>query len=288
MLDIYKEGSISRISPEAPVPVLLNTHDIYAAGGAGNVAVNLASMGCEITLAGIIGNDKEGEILKSIIHEQNIAFRYLISKQAPTISKTRIISAGKHLVRIDKELSFENESGVLFDSVKDLDPGYVVISDYNKGTLSDIRNIIFQYRKKNIKVFVDPKRSMEHYRGAWLIKPNKTEFERYVGTYNNDSEIVMKGRQALLDNDIEHMLVTLGAKGMIYINHTDHEIIPARSLKVYDITGAGDTVISTLVYEVAKGNTIRNAIVRSRDMAGISVSHFGTYVIKPSDMQEYS
>jgi len=288
MLDIYREGEISRISPEAPVPVILNPQDTYAAGGAANVAVNLASMGTSTILAGIIGNDYEGQQLIKITESAHVLTHYICAEALPTISKTRIIANGKHVTRLDREFPYSQYAHQLTDLVQKIEAELVIISDYNKGSLADIPGLISSFNQKGTKVLVDPKRDFSFYEGAWLIKPNRIEFEKFVGTFSDFNELVEKGRNALLKYNIRHMVVTLGSKGIMYIHSDDHQYYPAKAENVYDITGAGDTVISAIVHMLTQNKSLTEAITCARDMSGIAVSNFGTYVITAKDLSTYT
>ncbi|MCO5230914.1 MAG: PfkB family carbohydrate kinase [Chitinophagales bacterium] len=287
ILDKYKSGVIDRISPEAPVPVIIRASNSYATGGAANVAVNLSSLGISTTLAGVVGQDGDAELIKNILNDYQVNYLNIISQQSPTISKTRILGNGKHIARIDIEESFEQEADFLFEKVKNLSPDYLVLSDYNKGSLKDIQKYILHFQSKGIKILIDPKRDISLYRGAWLIKPNRNEFVKYIGNFNSYEELVGKGRQCIIDNHIEHMVVTLGAEGIMYIHRDTHHFYPAHLQQVVDITGAGDTILVGLVYGISKGYDMSQSIQIAKQLAEYSVTQLGTYVIKPSDLSKF-
>ncbi len=284
ILDIYSKGQISRMSPEAPVPVVLNPQMTYAAGGAGNVAVNLSSMGLDIGIAGVLGNDFNANQLRDIFTEHNLHSTIVNSKHSPTITKMRVIGNGKHLVRLDYEQKYTYESGLLLKKVLKLNAPWVILSDYDKGSLENINKYIAHFKSKGAKVIVDPKKEMSAYQGAWFIKPNKNEFVKYIGEFDSHEELVVKAQKAIKLYQFEHMLVTLGGEGMMYITADQHEFFLAENQQVADITGAGDTVLSGLVYGLVKGYSIKEAILFSKRMAELSVTKVGTYVIQKEDL----
>ncbi|MCZ2394624.1 MAG: PfkB family carbohydrate kinase [Chitinophagales bacterium] len=287
ILDIYQSGEIHRVSPEAPVPVIVHVKESYRAGGAANVAVNLSSLGLKTTLVGIVGRDNEGDRIKNIVSQHQVDFLDWVSESSPTISKTRIIGNSKHIARIDVEESFEQEAVHLYQKVKDFTPSYLVLSDYNKGSLKDIQSYITNFQSRGIKVLVDPKREISIYRGAWLIKPNKNEFIKYVGAFGSFEELVDKARHCIQKYDIAHMLITLGSEGMMYVHRDFHHFYQANSQQVVDITGAGDMVMVGLVYGLSKGYDLSKSIQIAKQLAEYSVSQLGTYVIKPSDISKF-
>lgn len=284
ILDIYNIGQISRISPEAPVPVVLNPEKIYAAGGAANVAVNLSSMGLQIGIAGIVGMDHNSLQIKNILNEYNIESLIIASETSPTITKIRVIGNGRHIVRLDNEVKFTQEAESLLEEVFKLEAPWVILSDYDKGTLADTTRYIAHFQSKGGKVIVDPKKEMSAYKGAWFIKPNKNEFVKYIGTFDSHEELVAKSQEAIRTYEFENMLVTLGGEGMMYITSNHSEFFPAINQEVADITGAGDTVLAALVYGLIKGYSTKDAILFSKRMAELSVTKVGTYVLQKEDI----
>lgn len=285
MLDIYMRGQISRISPEAPVPVILNAQKTYTAGGAANVAVNLASMGLDVALYGIVGADTEGKVLNDILKQYNVRQFLITAQSLPTITKRRMIGNGHHIVRIDTEESFHPFSEKLYASVKKTEVPYVVLSDYNKGSLLSIENYISKLQSQGTKVFVDPKREISAYRGAWFVKPNRQEFIKYIGSFSTIQELIGKAQAALRTYDFQHMLVTLGGEGMLYVNAETSKYYPSVAQQVTDITGAGDTVLAGLIYGLSKGYEINEAILFSQRLAELSVTKSGTYVVTLDDIE---
>lgn len=286
MLDIYMRGQISRISPEAPVPIILNAQKTYTAGGAANVAVNLASMGLDVSLYGIVGADMEGQILNDILSQYKVQQHLVIAKDLPTIAKRRMIGNGHHIVRLDTEENFNPCSEELYASVGKVDVPYVILSDYNKGSLLSIESYISKLQSQDTKVLVDPKREISAYKGAWFVKPNKQEFLKYIGSFSTIQELKEKAQQALKQYDFQHMLVTLGAEGMLYVNAEMSKYYPSVAQQVTDITGAGDTVLAGLVYGLSMEYEINDAIIFAQRLAELSVTKSGTYVITQDDIEK--
>lgn len=286
MLDIYQTGKISRISPEAPVPVLLNAVETAAAGGAANVAVNISSIGLNVALGGIIGQDKHSEKLSHIIYNAGITPFLLPSSDQPTVTKCRVIGNGHHLVRMDFEGNFQKETHNLFQTVENIIAPWVVLSDYDKGSLHNIQPFIQNFKEKGSNVIVDPKRKIEHYQNAWLIKPNQNEFIKYIGEFSNHQELIEKARVTLSRYNIEHMLITLGSEGMMYVHQDAYQYFPSRSIQVADITGAGDTVLAGLVFGLVKGKNLIESIQIAQKLAELSVTKIGTYVLTADDIKD--
>ncbi len=285
MLDIYRSGRISRISPEAPVPVILNAQDTYAAGGAANVAVNLASMGLRVALSGITGNDENAVRLKEIVEDADIASEFLLSDSQPTISKLRIIGNGHHITRIDTEGNFSEDAENLYLKTIGIKAPWVVLSDYNKGTLTQIERYISEFQSNGSKVLVDPKREISAYKGAWFVKPNRNEFVKYIGEFSSHAELIEKAQQTVRKYHFSHMLITLGSEGMMYVTAAAAKFFPSVSQQVADITGAGDTVIAGLIYGLSNGCDLEESVILAKRLAELSVTKIGTYVVTKEDIE---
>ena len=302
MLDRYWHGSTSRISPEAPVPVVKVGQIEDRAGGAANVALNIAALGASASLAGIIGNDDNGRALKQRLQAAKVKPGFVVSKQTPTITKLRVISRHQQLIRMDfEEVLAHDDARALISKVNAaLDGvGAVILSDYAKGTLADPQTIIKAARAKNIPVFVDPKGSdFSRYRGATLLTPNLHEFETVVGSCKDEADLVKKGQALLKKLQLDALLVTRGEHGMTLLvktstakssskNKTPSELhLPARAVEVYDVTGAGDTVISVLAAAVAAGEPLDHAVALSNIAAGIVVGKLGTAIVSAPELNE--
>ena len=281
MLDSYWHGASTRISPEAPVPVVNIVQSEERIGGAGNVALNLASLGASVVLVGIVGNDDDGRTLKVKLESADICCDLQISTSKPTIKKLRIISQHQHLLRLDFEERFTVEdSSQIFKKVEALiaGSGVLVLSDYAKGSLQDPCSLINLARKYEIPVLVDPKGiDFERYRGATLLTPNFSEFQAVVGVCTNEQILAEKGDTLMASLDIAALLVTRSEKGMTLLRQNFPPFhLPARAREVFDVTGAGDTVISLLAGALASGADILDAVTMANVAAGIVVGKLGT------------
>ncbi len=279
MLDIYHRGSVSRISPEAPVPVVAIDKIVYHPGGAANVAMNLKSLGAEVDLVGVTGDDEHGQILRNELEEMGIGTDGLISVQdRSTTAKTRVIAGSQHVVRTDLE-SQEPIAASVEDQLLDFiasnksTTSAVILQDYNKGVLQTrgIHQVIDQCREDNILVTVDPK--FEHffdYRRASLVKPNLKEVEQILGrTVKTDKQISDAGRELLQRLDSDYLLITLGSSGMeLFGDGLHNERVPTFARQVADVSGAGDTVIATVTIALASGVTAEEAAYLGNLAAG--------------------
>ncbi|MCW5589399.1 MAG: bifunctional D-glycero-beta-D-manno-heptose-7-phosphate kinase/D-glycero-beta-D-manno-heptose 1-phosphate adenylyltransferase HldE [Legionellales bacterium] len=290
MLDRYWTGNTKRISPEAPVPVV-HVNDIKECpGGAGNVAMNLKSLGVHTSLYGIIGRDEAGARLLNTLQHSGIENHLQQIDDLPTITKLRVLSLHQQLIRLDFEETFANLSTphIHHHFLQNL-PQYhaIILSDYHKGTLTDSENIIRQAKAHNVLTFADPKgESFEKYRGVDVITPNRKEFEMIVGQCRNDEELVNKAQRVLHEHQIGALLVTRGSEGMSLIREHHAPIhLPARAFEVLDVTGAGDTVIAVLAASLAAGSPIEIAMYLANVAAGITVQHLGAAQVSVSELR---
>lgn len=290
MLDRYWSGDTSRVSPEAPIPVVHVRKTEEKPGGAGNVAVNVAALGAKATLLGMVGNDQAGDNLEKILTSHGINCLLQRTKIAPTITKLRLMSRNQQLIRIDFE-----EEPVTFSPAKQLEmykeqlqhTDVVIMSDYCKGALQNSVELIQLAKEKNIPVFIDPKEpSFAPYRGATMLTPNMKEFKAVVGEVNSLKEIEEKARQQILENDLDAILLTRSEEGMSLIQR-DHPMlnIPTQAKEVFDVTGAGDTVISTLACAIAAGQAWPRAIALANLAAGISISKVGAATVSVPELR---
>ncbi|MFV2060212.1 MAG: bifunctional D-glycero-beta-D-manno-heptose-7-phosphate kinase/D-glycero-beta-D-manno-heptose 1-phosphate adenylyltransferase HldE [Gammaproteobacteria bacterium] len=291
MLDRYWHGNTSRISPEAPVPVVHVAGAEERAGGAGNVAINIASLGAHIILQGYIGNDEAGSVLQALLKSKNVDCQLISLTDKPTVTKLRVISRQQQLIRLDFEDGFDNNQHSdlekqFSDSLNGV--GAVVLSDYGKGTLQNIQSYIAIARKKSIPVLVDPKGTdFEVYRGASLITPNLSEFEAVVGVCHNEQDIVTKAEKLIQDLDLDALLVTRSEQGMSLMQKGKPAFhLPTRALEVFDVTGAGDTVISILAASLATGQSLEQAMALSNLGAGVVVSKLGTATVTVPELMQ--
>lgn len=289
MLDRYLFGGTSRISPEAPVPVVHVQKNDDRAGGAANVAANLARLGVATSLLGIVGNDDEAEALRSAIKANGIDCEFVTVDGWPTITKTRVQSRGQQLIRIDREEPVPADTAAL---VKALDARLdqadaVVLSDYGKGSLAEVAAMIEACNAKNIPVFVDPKgNDFGKYRGATAITPNQGEFDAVAGAPDDDDDMVRRARQMMDRLDLSALLVTRSEKGMLLIDgDLEPRFLTTRAREVYDVTGAGDTVIAVLAAAIAAGTGLDSAAALANLAAGLVVGKIGVASVTPSELR---
>jgi D-beta-D-heptose 7-phosphate kinase/D-beta-D-heptose 1-phosphate adenosyltransferase len=290
MLDRYWHGVASRISPEAPVPVVNVGQSEERIGGAGNVALNIASLGAGASLVGVVGGDEASVSLKTRLESAGIHCDFQVSETRPTITKLRVISRHQQLLRLDFEEPFAAEdcdqlpqrTEVLLPNI-----GALVLSDYAKGTLSDTRTLIELARRQHVPVLVDPKGiDFERYRGATLLTPNLSEFEAVVGSCANEQAIVEKGVELLEKLDIDALLITRSEHGMTLLRKDMPALhLPARAREVFDVTGAGDTVISVLATALAAGEGLPEAVAMANIAAGIVVGKLGTATVSMPELR---
>jgi len=290
MLDRYWHGAASRISPEAPVPVVNVGQSEDRIGGAGNVALNIASLGAGASLVGIVGLDDAADSLKARLVSAGILCDFQVSESKPTITKLRVISRHQQLLRLDFEEIFLEEDCALLPKKAEqllLNVGALVLSDYAKGTLSDPQPLIKLARQQSVPVLVDPKGTdFERYRGATVLTPNLAEFEAVVGVCPNEQAIVEKGVELLKRLDIDALLITRSEQGMTLLRKDTQALhLPARAREVFDVTGAGDTVISVLATALAAGENLPEAVAMANIAAGIVVGKLGTAIVSMPELR---
>lgn len=288
MLDRYLFGSTGRISPEAPVPVVHVHETDDRPGGAANVAVNLASLGASTRLIGVVGEDAAAKDLENILGQRDIDCDFACASDRPTITKTRVQSRGQQLIRLDQEnavaMPGDAVVGALGKSVKKA--GAVVLSDYGKGALSEVRQLISLCRDSGVPVLVDPKGTdFDKYSGASLLTPNQSEFEAVAGVCDSDEELVARARAMVDDLDLAALLVTRSEKGMLLIEAGAEPVfLSTQAREVYDVTGAGDTVIATLAAAVASGQDLPSAAALANLAAGLVVRKIGVATVTPGEI----
>ncbi|WP_372614367.1 bifunctional D-glycero-beta-D-manno-heptose-7-phosphate kinase/D-glycero-beta-D-manno-heptose 1-phosphate adenylyltransferase HldE [Halomonas sp.] len=289
MLDRYWHGGTSRISPEAPVPVVRVEQSEDRPGGAANVALNIASLGPQAVLAGLVGNDDNADRLASRLDTAGVGTHFERSPGIPTITKLRVMSRNQQLIRLDFEegLGEVDTSGLLIRVEAALpDCDLMILSDYGKGTLNRVEDFIALARAAGKPVLVDPKGSdFRRYRGATLITPNLGEFEAVVGHCRDDGELATRGEALCVELDLEALLITRSEKGMTLIR-ADHEPLhlPARAREVFDVTGAGDTVIGVLGLALAAGHGFPEAMTLANLAAGLVVAKPGTATVSIAEL----
>jgi D-beta-D-heptose 7-phosphate kinase/D-beta-D-heptose 1-phosphate adenosyltransferase len=281
MLDSYWHGGTNRISPEAPVPVVRVTGEEGRPGGAGNVALNIASLNGKASLLGLTGDDDMASTLEQQLQEQGVKCSFERLDGLPTITKLRIISRHQQLIRLDFEDGFPGfDSAGLFAGFDSLlaDADLVVLSDYGKGTLRDVSEFISRAKAAGKPVLVDPKGSdFNKYSGATLITPNLSELEAVVGPCGSEEQLVERGLDLMERLNLEALLVTRGEHGMSLLERDKQpRHLPTHAREVFDVTGAGDTVISVLAAAMAAGMPLEAATQLSNVAAGIVVGKLGT------------
>ena len=288
MLDCYLFGSTSRISPEAPVPVVHIQETDNRPGGAANVAVNLASLGVRTRLVGVVGQDAAADTLQEIMTARGIACEFRRVDDRPTITKTRVQSRGQQLIRLDQENTAAMPGATMTAALKKFiaTAGAVVLSDYGKGALSDVAAMITACREANVSVLVDPKGTdFAKYRGASLITPNQSEFEAVVGMGATDEDLVIKARAMIDELDLDALLITRSEKGMLLVEaDLEPVFLSTQAREVFDVTGAGDTVIATLAGALASGADLASAAALANIAAGLVVRKIGVASVTPGEI----
>ncbi|MGD8172959.1 bifunctional D-glycero-beta-D-manno-heptose-7-phosphate kinase/D-glycero-beta-D-manno-heptose 1-phosphate adenylyltransferase HldE [Vibrio sp. TRT 21S02] len=291
MLDRYWYGPTGRISPEAPVPVVKVENNEERPGGAANVAMNIASLGGHAHIVGLTGIDEPAKVLNETLSALKIKCDFVSLPNYPTITKLRVLSRGQQLIRLDFEDKFENtDAELILNRMTQALPTVrsVVLSDYAKGALEHVQQYIQKARAANVPVFIDPKGAdFERYRGATLLTPNMAEFELVVGKVKNEQELVEKGLALIEEFDFEALLVTRSEHGMTLLRRGEEPFhLPTLAKEVYDVTGAGDTVISVLAASVAAGKPLDEACALANAAAGVVVGKLGTSTVSTIELAE--
>ncbi|MCC7517188.1 MAG: bifunctional D-glycero-beta-D-manno-heptose-7-phosphate kinase/D-glycero-beta-D-manno-heptose 1-phosphate adenylyltransferase HldE [Pseudomonadales bacterium] len=292
MLDRYWHGATARISPEAPVPVVQVQQREDRAGGAGNVALNIAALGGGASLLGLVGADEEARVLAQRLQAAQVHCDFEEIATHPTITKLRVISRHQQLLRMDFEEAFsDTDSAALAERAVKLfaHVGVVVLSDYNKGALLQAQRMIAAARAAGKPVLVDPKGTdFSRYRGATLLTPNLHEFETVVGACADEQVLVQKGLALIETLDLQALLVTRGEHGMTLLQRTAEQPalhLPAQAREVFDVTGAGDTVIATLAASLAADIALPQAVALANVAAGIVVGKLGTATVSGPELR---
>lgn len=292
MLDRYYSGDTRRISPEAPVPVVRVEQMQGRAGGAGNVALNIRELGGSVTVLGFIGNDDTGNELLACLTDAGVHCNVERTNEVRTITKLRVLSRHQQLIRLDFEDDFTAlDSQSLLSRYEALltNIDVVVLSDYGKGTLTDCSEYIRLARQTGISVLVDPKGTdFVRYQGATLLTPNKLEFEAVVGDCADQHQLEQKGQALLAQLALDAMLVTQGELGMtLFVAGQQALHFSTQAREVYDVTGAGDTVISSLAAALAVGLGFSHATALANVAAGIVVGKLGTATVSVDEIRYF-
>ena len=292
MIDWYLHGESSRISPEAPVPVVNFKESKFQLGGAANVANNLKHLEIEPFLIGAIGNDHFGSLLKEHLKAEKIKFNLSTEKSFQTICKQRLMSSNQQLARIDYEKYFHGSklTNIFNTFIRNIaKTDLIIVSDYGKGTIFNARKLIQSAKKLKKKILIDPKgKDFTKYKGANLITPNKAEFENIMGKVGSKRDLANKAKKMLEDLNLESLIVTLGSEGMYVLTKSNKKItgdfINAYPQEVFDVSGAGDTTISALGAALSEGNDIFSAAEFANLAASISVSKLGTSTVNKDEV----
>lgn len=297
MLDIYNEGEIERISPEAPVPVFKLLKERCVPGGAANVAMNLIAAGQRVSVMGVVGKDSYGDKLNRVLVDHHIKTNLFQDDSRTTTVKIRYIANNnQQVMRTDTECIDEIPQEVEYSLLQEFETGVsgydaVILSDYRKGFLSAslVKEIIKLCNKNGIKVFADIKdNSSGEYNGAFLLKPNKKELGNLVGRkLSTDDNVREAARELVSITGCEYVLATLGAKGMLLVGKDMEHMVPSVARDVYDVTGAGDTAISYLTACVTSGIDLIHAVMIANIASGIQVGKVGTSSVSLKEITEY-
>jgi rfaE bifunctional protein kinase chain/domain len=288
MLDRYWFGDVERISPEAPVPVVRIARVEERPGGAANVARNAAALGANTYLLSVTGADEAGLALERLLAAEHVRTSFLRDPELATTVKLRVVGRQQQLLRIDFETSPSHEilAAKLADYERLLeDADVVVMSDYGKGGLAHIATMVGRAREAGKPVLVDPKgEDWAKYRGATLVTPNRAELMQVIGRWRDEQELADKARRLCTELGVDALLVTRSEDGMSLFTGDRALSIPAQAREVYDVSGAGDTVIATLGALIAAGAPLEDAMRIANEAAGVVVGKFGTAVALPSEL----
>lgn len=287
MVDHYIWGEATRLSPEAPVPVVNVKNESTTLGGAGNVTQNLVSLGAEVILAGIIGDDVAGGQLKNILLAENVITDCILTDNTrPTTVKTRVLAGSHQLVRIDREVTDQVNLALEDDLVdkisKSIDAADIIIlSDYNKGLFSPAltQRVIDIANQKHKKVIVDPKGlNYSKYKGAYLIKPNRKELTEAakLEKIKNIDDLQEAAKVIFAQTQTDYLVVTLSEEGMVILSELAYKSLPVKATEVFDVTGAGDTVLAAIAYFMAVGFSVEEACEVSNHAAAIVIRQVGS------------
>jgi len=290
MLDHYWHGNTSRISPEAPVPVVHIGGDEHRPGGAANVALNIAALNAKAILLGITGDDNSAIVLEQLLVEKGVDCQFAKQNDLETITKLRVISRQQQLIRLDFEKNLANANhDALIEQYKVLlnEVDVVILSDYGKGTLEKVELLIKLAREQNKIVLIDPKgNDFNKYRHASLITPNFGEFSAIAGQCSTDEEVHIAAVNLKQELNLESLLVTRGEHGMTLVDDKNEALhLTAHAREVFDVTGAGDTVISVIAAALACGESLADATAVANIAAGIVVGKLGTAAITESELR---
>ena len=288
MLDRYWFGDVTRISPEAPVPVVHVQRTEERPGGAANVARNIASLGGKATLLSVVGDDEAGRTLATLLEKAHVTTMFHKDAQFPTTVKLRVIGRQQQLLRIDFETPPSRE--VLEDKLDDFESlvdgvDVVILSDYGKGGLTHVSKMINAAKAHGKRILVDPKGDdFARYRGATLLTPNRGEFRQVAGRWKDEADLAKRAELLRSELDLEALLVTRSEEGMSLFSSKGAMHEPTQAQEVYDVSGAGDTVIATLGLMMAAGVNMQDAVRIANRAAGVVVGKLGTAIVSREEL----
>jgi len=290
MLDRYWFGDVDRISPEAPVPVVRVTREELRLGGAANVAMNVKSLGAQCTLLTAVGDDDPGRSLRELLERQGVQAVLGTDAQLQTVVKLRVIGRSQQLLRVDFENRPDHEVlQLMLNDYQRLLPQHdlVLLSDYGKGGLTHVGQMIEQACAAGLPVLVDPKGSdFSRYAGATAITPNRSELTQVVGSWQDEADLTQRAEALRQRLNLQGLLLTRSEEGISLFDADGHLRLPTQAREVFDVTGAGDTVIGTLAALMACGMRLRDAAPHANRAAGIVVSRFGTAAVSHAELAE--
>jgi rfaE bifunctional protein kinase chain/domain len=289
MLDRYWFGEVSRISPEAPVPIVHVKKTEERPGGAANVARNIASLGGQATLLSVVGDDEPGRTLAALLAQERVTTHFHKDATLPTTIKLRVIGRQQQLMRIDFETPPSRE--VLEDKLDDFESmvdahDVVILSDYGKGGLTHVTKMIDAAKRHGKRILIDPKGDdYSKYRGATLLTPNRSEFREVMGKWRDDADLAQRAEKLRDDLSLEALLVTRSEEGMSLFTASEILHEPTQAREVFDVSGAGDTVIATIALMLAAGSDMAAAVRIANRAAGVVVGKLGTATLTRTELE---
>jgi rfaE bifunctional protein kinase chain/domain len=288
MLDRYWFGDVQRISPEAPVPVVRVTRSDERLGGAANVARNAAALGARVALVGVVGDDEPGRRIEAMAGDAGIVCRLARDAGLPTTIKLRVIGRQQQLLRIDFEQApGDSTLARKLDAVRELLPRtqVLVLSDYGKGSLAQIEEIVRDAREAGKLVIVDPKGDdYSRYRGVTVLTPNRAELREVVGAWRDEADLAERAQRLRRSLEIRYLLLTRSEEGMTLFSDEGKVSVPAQAREVYDVSGAGDTVVAVLAVMLAAGSPAEDAMRLANRAGGIVVGKLGTAAVSLQEL----
>ena len=283
MLDRYWYGAVDRISPEAPVPVVRVSREEERCGGAANVAFNAATLGAQASLLTVVGDDEASHKLEALVAKTGISTHFGRDADLKTTVKLRVIGRQQQLIRLDFENTPNHEilagQTAVFESLLP-QHGAVLFSDYGKGGLAHVSDMIAKARAAGKPILIDPKGSdYSRYQNATVITPNRAELQQVVGSWNSEAELRTKVQNLRSQLQLEAVLLTRSEEGMTLFDADGELTVSAQAREVFDVTGAGDTVIATMAALAAAGLSLRDALPHANRAGGIVVGKFGTATV---------